>query len=47
MESDSIRVLLIENQQLFIDAMTVLFEEEEEIELIGFARKYEEIERLY
>lgn len=46
MESDFIRVLLIESQQLFIDAMTVLFDEEEEIELIGFARKYDEIERL-
>ncbi|GFZ80004.1 DNA-binding response regulator [Compostibacillus humi] len=45
-DSDSIRVAVVENQQLIQDLLTVIFQEAGEIELAGFARTEEEAKEL-
>lgn len=42
-ESESIKVMVVENRQLIIDAMIIMFQDVKGIELIGFAGTYEEI----
>lgn len=45
-DSDSIRVAVVENQQLIQDLLNVIFQEAGEIELVGFARTEEETKEL-